>query len=259
MYDFKTVSIAFIVIIGLSVIVELLFIDLHYLFYLVPCFIYFVLLTWGSFYVNSQFYAPSIVRFSTNKKEIVLSFDDGPDTQITPIILDILKEFEAKAIFFCIGKKIEADSEILKRIHAEEHDIGLHSFSHSYWYDFYPASHVASDLKQNQDIIQKNLGIRPVWFRPPYGVTNPAIGKVFKRGDLTIVGWSVRSLDTVIKDSDKVLRRLIKNTQPGSIVLLHDHLVTTPNILRKYLTFLMDSNYHIVKLSEVIQVKPYVI
>jgi peptidoglycan/xylan/chitin deacetylase (PgdA/CDA1 family) len=217
-----------------------------------------VILTWGSFDINSNFYVDTVGHFSTDNKKVVITFDDGPDPEITPEILDVLAEFKAKAAFFCIGKKIADGENIIRRIHDEGHEIGLHSFSHSFVYDFYPTAFVIQDLKRNRLAVKNLIGYIPSFFRPPYGVTNPAIGKAIRKENYKVIGWSIRSLDTVIKNEDKILKRMIRHTKPGSIILLHDHLKSTPGILYRYLTFLKEQDYQVLKLSEALQTKPYV-
>ncbi len=252
MLNFKSVSIVFLLFLLVLFIIDQA-IGVNILFYVVLVIVHLIFLTWGSFSIGSQFYIETQCSFSTNNKEIVLTFDDGPDPLVTPEVLDVLKNYNVRATFFCIGRKITMDGDILKRMRAEGHDIGLHSFRHSYLYDFYPATVVAADIKKNRDAVEAYTGLRPLAFRPPYGVTNPAIARVVRSEGYRVVGWTIRSLDTVTKNEDKVFDRILDKIQPGSILLLHDHLKSTPHLLERILEKLMAMEYKVVSLPSVIE------
>ncbi len=200
--------------------------------YLIPLFIWLAILFTGSKNICSQFYT-EVKCTSENKSKVQLTFDDGPHPEITPEILKILKKHNQKAIFFCIGKNIEKYPEIAKQIIAEGHTIGNHSFSHSYFFDFFGTKKVIEELEKTNRLI-KNISDKDCRiFRPPYGVTNPNIAKAVKILNLQVVGWSVRSSDTV-KNKKQVLKRLEK-VKPGDIVLFHDTKANTPEILNDFL------------------------
>jgi len=202
------------------------------LWYFIPLFIWLAILFRGSKNICSQFYT-EVKCTSDNKSKIQLTFDDGPHPEITPEILKILKKYNQKAIFFCIGKNIEKYPEIAKQIIAEGHLIGNHSFSHSYFFDFFGTKKVVEELEKTNRLIKNISGKDCQIFRPPYGVTNPNIAKAVKILNLRIIGWSIRSMDTV-KNKKQVLKRL-KKAKPGDIVLFHDTKKDTPEILNDFL------------------------
>ena len=237
MFKFKTVSILF-----LSSLFVLFLLDIQFeissTIYWLPVIIYIVCIAWGSAFIQSQFFIESINDFPTQESAVALTFDDGPDPAITPSVLDVLKAHNLKATFFCIGHKVVDNPSLVERIHREGHTIGLHSFTHSYWYDFLPAGMVVDDLQKNQQVIEEVIGNRPVLFRPPYGVTNPGIAKAARRLNLVVVGWTLRSMDTVVRDKAKVMQRIRSRLQPGTIILLHDHLQQTPQVLEELVAHL---------------------
>ncbi|MCD4793433.1 MAG: polysaccharide deacetylase family protein [Bacteroidales bacterium] len=175
----------------------------------------------------------NIKCISEDKSKIHLTFDDGPDPNTTPKILKVLKKYNKKATFFCIGEKIEKHPEILKQIAEQGHEIGNHSYSHSYYFDFFRTSKVIKELDKTNKLIKKISGKDCIIFRPPFGVTNPNIAKAVKKLNLETIGWSIRSLDTV-KDKKTVLKRLEK-AKPGNIVLFHDTKTNTVEILEEFL------------------------
>jgi peptidoglycan-N-acetylglucosamine deacetylase len=219
--------------------------------------IFFTLLSIGSFKIQSNFYLRSVNKADTVQKNIILSFDDGPSSDVTPLVLDVLKDFQCKAIFFCIGNKIKGNEHILQRMVAEGHIIANHSYSHSPWFDFYSSRKVHDEIKKTNEEIFRATGLHSKLFRPPYGVTNPMIANAISLSGHSSIGWNKRSLDTVIKDNKKVLGRILKNIQPGDIVLLHDSLLKCPDILKAFLQSLYNTNYTVERLDKIMEIKCY--
>lgn len=189
----------------------------------------------GALHIALGFFGSNISKLKTDKPEVLLSFDDGPDPLYTPQILDILKKHQAKAIFFCIGRKILEHPEIVKQIVAEGHLIGNHTFSHEIKFTSLPLTYVQKELSQTENALT-DLGIASLkLFRPPFGVTNPTIIAAAKTMNLKIIGWSKRSLDTVLTDPAKILKRISNNLQAGDIILFHDTMAITPQVLDTFL------------------------
>ncbi len=170
---------------------------------------------------------------SDDKSQIHLTFDDGPHPVITSRILQILKNYDQKAIFFCIGKKIEQYPEIVKQIIEHGHEIGNHSYAHTIAFDFMSTKKVIAELKKTNKLIEQYTDKPVRFFRPPFGVTNPNIAKAVNITNLKTIGWSIRSLDTVKKKST-VLKNIHKAI-PGDILLFHDTIPHTPEILEEFL------------------------
>jgi peptidoglycan/xylan/chitin deacetylase (PgdA/CDA1 family) len=218
---------------------------------------YIAILFCGCYFIQLGFFFKSVCSGDRSKKEIALSFDDGPDPSFTPVILDLLKTEGAEAIFFCIGKKIPGNAEILQRITAEGHLIGNHSYSHHYLFDLFSVDKMQDDLQEMQNVTKAVTGLTPKFFRPPYGVTNPNVKKAVERAAYISIGWNVRSLDTVIRDENHLLQKVLKRVKPGSILLFHDTSETTVKILRQLISRLKENGYKIVRLDKLIKLEPY--
>lgn len=219
---------------------------------------FFALNAYGSAFIGSQFFVPAICRLPNDKeRRIAITFDDGPDATVTPQVLSILNQYNVKATFFCIGEKIAANPLLIKQINDQGHLIGNHSYSHSPVFDFFPAGKVRAELRHTIGLIQEICGRTPRLFRPPYGVTNPAIARAVSTEQLQIVGWNIRSLDGIRTDKDVILNRITRKLQPGSILLLHDTNPSMPQLLPALVEYLLEHQYKIVRLDELIGIAAY--
>ena len=228
-------------------------------FYVYPLLfvVYSLIVFYGCYYVGSNFFIKVICSATTDQKEIAISFDDGPATNYTPEILKLLKQENIKAAFFCIGHRIPGNENILKQIKEEGHIIGNHSYTHHFWFDMFSSKKMLNDIRKMDEETEKVTGIRPKLFRPPYGVTNPNLKKAIIKGGYTPVGWSVRSMDTVIKDEERLLRKIKGAIKPGAVFLFHDTSKTTLNVLPEFIKEVKNSGYHIVSLDKLLHLAPY--
>jgi peptidoglycan/xylan/chitin deacetylase (PgdA/CDA1 family) len=213
---------------------------------------------YGSVNVNSQFYITTLFRGSSQKKSIALTFDDGPSPGSTEKILDILDKHQVKATFFCIGKNIKGNPDLLKSIHDRGHLIGNHSFYHGSLFDLQPAWRMRTELTNTDSVIFEALGQRPRYFRPPYGVTNPMLAYAIKQTGHLTIGWSLRSLDTVINDQQKLLHRIVRSIKAGDILLMHDRCDVTVEILPELLDHIVRSGLTVERLDKMIGERAYV-
>jgi peptidoglycan-N-acetylglucosamine deacetylase len=218
---------------------------------------YSLIVFYGCYYVGSNFFIKIICSANTSKKEIAISFDDGPVTNYTPQILQLLKAENVKATFFCIGSRIAGNETILRQIKEEGHIIGNHSYSHHFWFDMFSAKKMQGDLQQMDEEMKRVTGLRPKLFRPPYGVTNPNLKKTIINGGYTPVGWSVRSMDTVIKDGRKLLAKINAGLKPGAVFLFHDTSKTTLEVLPQFIQEVKNKGYQIIALDKLLLLKPY--
>lgn len=219
------------------------------------CFLIFCLVVvWGSFDIQLGYFVNSITHKRTQLREVALTFDDGP-TELTPKFLDLLKEYEVKATFFCIGKQIEQHPETFRRIIAEGHSIGNHTFSHSNDTGFLSASKMIKEIEACDEIISKTGNMKTDLYRPPFGVTNPNIAKAIKKTAKVSIGWNIRSLDTVTEDEKKIYHKVTKRLKKGSIILLHDTSEKTYNVLVNLLLFLKDKKYSTFTVDSMIKSK----
>jgi peptidoglycan/xylan/chitin deacetylase (PgdA/CDA1 family) len=225
--------------------------------FLLPLILYVAALVWGAINIRSNFYIPVLCAASTNEKVIAITFDDGPLLKHTPEILNILQGQQAPAAFFCIGNRIEGNETLLRRIDAEGHLIGNHSFSHHFWFDMFGPGKMLAELKQMDDAVESVIARRPRLFRPPYGVTNPNLAKAVTRGGYTPIGWNIRSLDTVAKDKDQLLDRIKKGIRPGAVLLLHDSMDVTVQALPVLLQHLKKEGYRIERIDKLLNIPAY--
>ena len=244
-------------------ILLLAFIALHFYYgipwyaYLILAAAYLIILFYGSYFIGSQFYMKTFCSAITNEKQIAITFDDGPLPEFTPQILKILKEENVSATFFCIGKNIEANKDLLVKISEQGHLIGNHSFCHSFWFDLYSSAKMREDLQQTHDLVRQLIGKELNWFRPPYGVTNPNLRRSVKVMHYDAIGWNVRSMDTVVKDCNDLLQKMKKRLQPGAIILFHDTCKSTVDMLPSFLKFVKEQGYKVSPLDKLLALQAY--
>ncbi|HTB52580.1 MAG TPA: polysaccharide deacetylase family protein [Ferruginibacter sp.] len=256
MLNFKNTNITFIIL--LIILVGYNFTHSISPFFYIGLFIcYSLILFYGCYYISSNFFIKVICSAATDKKQIAISFDDGPATSFTPEILNVLQRHNIKATFFCIGNRIAGNEEILMQIHQEGHIIGNHSYSHHFWFDLFATKKVMADLQQMDTITKDLIGVQPKLFRPPYGVLNPNIKNSIIAGNYIPIGWSVRSFDTVIGEEKRLFNKITKALQPGAIYLFHDTSETTLNILPLFIQYVKQQDYEIVRLDKMLHLQPY--
>lgn len=198
-----------------------------------------IYLFYASYYIGSGVYLKAQCKVPVKEKTVFLSFDDGPSAYTTRV-LDVLKRHNAKAIFFLIGENAEKNPELVKAIVAEGHVIGNHSFCHKGTFPLMSSKQIAEDIKHCNQTLTDITGKTPNLFRPPFGVTNPLIASGLKKTGIPFktIGWDVRSFDTMGGDTDKILNRITDQIEPGSIVLLHDRMEFSAELLDKLLNHL---------------------
>ncbi|NOX84371.1 MAG: polysaccharide deacetylase family protein [Chlorobi bacterium] len=222
----------------------------------IPVFIYLILLILGSVFICFNFYFYSRCKGKTKEKEIAITFDDGPHPEITPRLLNVLEQQGLPATFFYTGQNVNKYKTILKKAFEKGHIVANHSYSHSRWFDFYNSRKVILEMENTNKEIEQAIRKKPLLFRPPYGVANPALGKAIHHTGMMSVGWSLRSFDTV-NSPEKVLKKLKKKTNPGDIVLFHDTLENTPGIIEKYARWLKENGFEVVPLNKMLKIEVY--
>lgn len=222
---------------------------------LVPVIIYLHTLVLGAIFIRWDFYLRSYHQ-GTNTKHIALTFDDGP-AQETAAILDILKAQNVPATFFMIGKNATAHPELVQRWHEEGHLIGNHSYEHGFNFDWKSAAAMVAELEQTNGAIRSITGQTPRLFRPPYGVTNPNVAKSVKQMGMKSIGWNIRSFDTTAKDPDALLQRILSRLRGGDIILLHDSMPITRQVLTSLIEEARGRGFSFVRVDELLQISPY--
>jgi len=217
--------------------------------------LYLISTTYGSFQIKANYFVKSIHRGS--KRSIALTFDDGPDPDTTPRILETLKQKGVKATFFVIGKRAEKYPELLRQIDEQGHVIANHSYSHHYMIAFFSKDRLHKDIASCNEMIEAAIGKSPVFFRPPFGVTNPRYAEVLKELKMQSIGWSLRSFDTRAKNKYQLIEKVISKLQRRDIVLLHDNRTVTADALEDLIEHCFNKNIEIQPLATIINKKPY--
>jgi peptidoglycan/xylan/chitin deacetylase (PgdA/CDA1 family) len=215
------------------------------------------LLTAGSVCICLGFYIKSFCAGDRMQKKVAFSFDDGPDTNNTPVILDLLKQQGIQAAFFVVGNKLENNPEIIRRMDREGHIIGGHSYSHHFFFDLFPAQRMRIELEETEERFMNITGRKMKLFRPPYGVTNPVLARVVRKLGYHVIGWSLKSRDTVTGDSQVLLHRLQKKVKGGDLILFHDTKPILSGVLPSFITFLKSEKYRIVRPDQLLNLEPY--
>jgi len=168
---------------------------------------------------------PNITRLPAARArgELVgLTFDDGPDPDVTPAVLDLLKSAGARATFFCVGQRAEAYPDLVAEIRAQGHGVENHSYSHPNSFALRGPNGLRREVLSGQDAIERSGGGRPSYFRAPAGIQNPWLPGVLATSGLSLVSWTRRGFDTVTRDGARVASRLVRGLSAGDILLLHD-------------------------------------
>jgi peptidoglycan-N-acetylglucosamine deacetylase len=155
-------------------------------------------------------------------QKIALSFDDGPNPDVTPWVLDQLDKYSAKATFFCVGERVRAHPEIAREIVKRGHLIENHSDQHSHAFSTFGFSRLGRDIDAAQAVIAEHTGRAPKLFRAPAGLRSPLLEPVLARRGLILASWTRRGFDTVESNPEKIYARLARNIAAGDILLLHD-------------------------------------
>lgn len=182
---------------------------------------------------------------STCEKIIYLTFDDGPIPEITPFVLSELAKYNAKATFFCVGDNINKHPEVFRKLLAEGHAFGNHTYNHLKGWQTENEIYFENIEKLNRVVVE--LGIKPSkLFRPPYGRLKSSQGKYLK-SKYTIVMWSLLTCDYDKNfDAQQCLENAKRKTRNGSIVVFHDSLKAEKNlryVLPKYLAYFADKGF----------------
>jgi peptidoglycan/xylan/chitin deacetylase (PgdA/CDA1 family) len=206
----------------------------------------------------AKFLFPNLIwEIPSNKKVIYLSFDDGPTPIITDWTLDVLKQFNAKATFFCIGKNIEAHPTIFKRIISEGHTIGNHSYSHLNGWKTSTKDYI-EEVNKTELIIDSQFQNSEAkiqnFFRPPYGKIKPRQAKQLIQQGYKIIMWKVLAIDWDDSISNKrCLKNVVSNTDSGDIVVFHDSIKAACNMkyaLPKVLQYFSERHFEFKRIPQ---------
>lgn len=188
---------------------------------------------------------------------VALTFDDGPSPTLTPRVLDILKQHNAKATFFVVGRSVEKNKDILARAVAEGHEIGSHTWSHIRMTSSGTAK-VVSEMDRSCAAIKNATGFAPKVMRPPYGAVNANIVSLMKsRYGMPTIMWDVDTRDWQHPGVSVVINRAVGQARPGSIILLHDIHESTLRAVEGVVTGLQARGFRIVTVSQLLALNQY--
>ncbi|WP_276134370.1 polysaccharide deacetylase family protein [Polluticoccus soli] len=243
-------------------VIALVLLDIAYLggivewwLLLLPFVAYISLLALGAIFIEWNFYLRSFNK-GKKEKQIALTFDDGP-AEITPAILDVLKEQNVQAAFFTIGKNAAKYPELVQRWHEEGHVVGNHSYHHGFNFDWQSRRKMVAEIEQTNHVILTTIGVTPLLFRPPYGVTNPNLARAVSQTGMYSIGWSVRSLDTRAKEPSKLLNKLLNEIKSGDIILLHDSMAITREILTDFIVQARKKGFTFARVDQLLDIDAY--
>lgn len=182
-------------------------------------------LTAAGLWPRSTLLGPNHTRLpasATARGALALTFDDGPDPEVTPRVLDLLHAGGVRATFFCIAERARAHGALIREMLARGHDVQNHSHGHRHHFALLGPGAMAREIDRAQQVLADLTGQRPHCFRAPAGLRNPFLDPVLHRLDLHLVSWTRRGFDTATADGPRVLQRLTQGLAAGDIVLLHD-------------------------------------
>ncbi len=181
---------------------------------------------WACSMPSSTFFRPVLIRGPKEGKRVSLTFDDGPSEQFTEQVLAILREHQVPATFFVCGRNVEKHPDLLRRIVAEGHAVGNHTYSHLYVY-FKSRRRIAEEIDRTQAAIEKVIGFRPNIFRPPYGARWFGLVPTLLERGMHMILWSAAGYDWK-KDVPGITEAALRDLKPGAVLLLHDGRETRP-------------------------------
>lgn len=202
-----------------------------------------------------RLFGPFVCRGDVSRRRVALTFDDGPDNQSTPELLDLLRAERVPATFFCIGRNVAAQPELTARIVREGHLLANHTYSHSNATNFFGVEKLVEEMTRTQSAIRDAAGVTPAFFRPPMGLSNPRVFKAATAVGLRVIGWTARGFDTQCSTPHRIVRRILRGVEPGAIILLHDGKIPADRLLatvKLLLAKLRERGYECVRLDTIL-------
>ncbi|MBD2452985.1 polysaccharide deacetylase family protein [Nostoc sp. FACHB-87] len=210
-----------------------------------------------NFQVPAKFQGKTLYKIepSNQEKVIALTVDDGPWPKTTLQMLDIFKANNVKVTFFWVGSALQANPEIAKRVVAEGHAIGNHTWHH--WYKNMDAATAKKEIDRTSELIYKTTGVKTTLFRPPGGFLNNGLAAYAKSQKYSVVMWSLTSADTDPRAKPQAfVNNVLKGAKPGAIVLMHDgggDRHRTVEALPQIITGLKQQGYRFVTIPELLE------
>ncbi len=191
------------------------------LFAAAPLALFLLLCAAAPFLPRFAFYLPIVYRGRRGGASVCLTFDDGPDEAVTPLVLDLLAREGVRASFFLSGERARRHPEIVRMILARGHSIGNHTYHHNPWLMMKPGRVIDREIGRFQDLMAE-FGVRPLAFRPPAAITNPKLWRLLIRHGLYCMNFSRRGLDMGNRRIGGLSRRILRKLRAGDVIMLHD-------------------------------------
>lgn len=203
----------------------------------------------------------SVSAFSSGRKMIALTFDDGPNKTYTPQVLEVLQKNNIKATFFVMGGWVKQNPEILKQVYAAGNVIGNHTFTHPLITKISSAS-FKNELIKTNEIIYATINVYPVLFRPPFGMSSATSNKIVSDLGFKKITWNfmVNDYDANKTTAEKIASQVIQHASPGAIITMHDggsNREKTVKALATIIPTLKQKGYEFVTVSELLNIEPY--
>ncbi|MFB7507302.1 polysaccharide deacetylase family protein [Streptomyces broussonetiae] len=187
-----------------------------------------------------------ILRISGRGRHMMLTFDDGPNPDYTPHILDTLAKYDVRAMFFLCGECVVENKKLVARMADEGHVVGNHTWTHPLLTTL-DRREIHDEMKSTSDAIEESYGERPQWFRAPYGAWNRAAFQLGAEMGMEPMAWTVDTTDWMTPGTSTIIDRVESGAAPGVVVLSHDaggDRSQTVHAIREWLPHLIDSGYH---------------
>lgn len=195
-------------------------------------------------------------KLSPAQKLIALTFDDGPWPETTAQVLDILKKNNVIGTFFVVGQNVKHYPDLMKRIVAEGHAVGNHTWHH--WYHAMNPQTAAYEVENTTNLIYKTTGVRTALFRPPGGMMHNGVAAYARNSNYAIVMWSSDSVDYSRPSVPRLINNVFRAAKPGGIVLMHDgggNRSQTVQALPKIIETFRKQGYSFVTVSELLEME----
>lgn len=257
MLNFKTINGLFVCILAILVVLDY-FINISFYVYVIGFFAWFFATAFGSYFIQWNYFLKAKhhnPKFETHS--VAITFDDGPHPEFTPKVLQLLKQYKAKATFFIIGKNADSYPELVLEIIKEGHTIGNHTYEHNTNFGFMSSEMVVADLTRANSALKKITGLNIQLYRPAFGITNPKIAKAVMTLQLKVIGWNTRSYDTTRLSEGKVYKRITRNLKKGDVILLHDTSAKSIAVLERLLLFLQSQSMASITVDDMFTIEPY--
>lgn len=185
----------------------------------------------------------------TAPKWVALTFDDGPNPELTPKVLRILKSYNAKATFFMIGARVETDADTAKLVVKAGHEVGNHTQMHMNLTHL-DEKQLEEEIGTANETIKNALAVTPRFMRPPGGNYNAQVVNMANQMNLTVALWSVNTSDFSKDEPKQIAASVLKKVEAGSVILMHDSVDSTIQALPNILAGLKKKGFRCVTLSE---------